>query len=502
MTQHPRRRNVSRRHVLRSAALLAGLGPAAWLVACGGAPPSPAAQKPAEQKSGQTEKPGPTVAPAIAKEVGPTPTPVPLLAAVPQPAGTTKLLMRVHWSGGRFNDFQAILNKYNETQGPQDKIYIALERFVAGQAGPIGTFIADFQAGTQEDIYHLNDAYLADLASRNFFTPAPKEIQGYIKENYLPSAVETGTWEGQIMGHPTENQPHMLFLNKKLAEEVGLNVVSSPPKTWDDIRRMAKQMTKKDASGQKIQAGFIVHNPTSTSTSGERVFIQRLMFQFLAGAPLVDTSGPTPSFDVTSEGARQFTEFLYNTATADNSGSQDLGPQDIIWQARKGAMISHDAWAVIFQVIAAGTPGLVDEQHTVPIMSPDGSKTGNMSRNYHYLVSSKSKNPELAWKHLEWLNHGPEFRMQDFQTNTFGFVPSVKNYAMPKPFPEQMKNAFTESMKTPHQTAMPVIKGLSETFTIMRDNHDALLLGQMNPKEYTDKLDAELKRAMQDAYSK
>ena len=80
-------------------------------------------------------------------------------------------------------------------------------------------------------------------------------------------------------------------------------------------------------------------------------------------------------------------------------------------------------------------------------MSPDGSKTGNMTRNYHFAVSSKTKNPDLAWKMVQWLNHGPEFRMQKFQTETFGFVPSVKNYPMPSIYPEQIKTAFTESMK-------------------------------------------------------
>jgi hypothetical protein len=71
---------------------------------------------------------------------------------------------------------------------------------------------------------------------------------------------------------------------------------------------------------------------------------------------------------------------------------------------------------------------------------------------------------------------------------------------MPSLFPEQIKTAFTESMKTPHQTLFPVVKGIPRVIDIMRDNHDALILGQTDPKAYTDKLDAELKAAMKDAY--
>jgi ABC-type glycerol-3-phosphate transport system substrate-binding protein len=374
---------------------------------------------------------------------------------------------------------------------------MALERWIAGQAGPLGTFIADYQAGTQEDIYHLSDNFLADLTLRGFFTPPPKEVQAYIKEHFLPSAVETGTIEGNIMGHPTENQPHMLFLNKKMFAEVGLDAEKSPPKTWDDLRRMAKQLTKKDASGKKVQAGFLVHN----AQNGERVVTQRNLFQFLAGAPLVDKTVTPPKWDVTSEAARQFTDLLYNIAVTDDSSTADMGPVNTTWAQRQGAIITHDAWAVIFWLIAEGLPGNIDQTHTIPLMSPDGSKTGNTSRNYHFTVSSKSKYKELSWKFLEWMNNGPEYRMQDFQTNVFGFVPSVKNYPMPKPFPEQMKKAFTDSMATPYQTTMPVIKGMAECINIFRDRHEALILGKENPKEHTEKLDAELKRAMQDAYA-
>lgn len=469
---------------------ISALGTAVLFGACSSAT-TPTAEKPSGGTSAPT-KPAETK-PAV--NLAATPTPVPLLPPVPQPAGTTKILLRVHWSGANFNEFQKILNEYNETQGPQDKIYVALERFVAGQAGPIATFIADFQAGTQEDIYHLSDSYLADLSARGFFSTPPQEVQNYIKENYLSSAVENGTVEGKVMGYPTENQPHMFFLNKKLFEEGGLDATTGYPKTWDDIRTIAKQLTKKDASGQKIQAGFLVHD-----TAGERIHTQRLLFQFLAGEPLVDTSVTPPKYNFTSDAARQFTELLAGMAQ-DDSVSAGMGTHSVLWGQRKGAMITHDAWAVVFQLRNEGIPGIVDEQHTIPVFSPDGSKTGNLSRNYHYLVSAKSQQKELAWNFLKWMNEGPDFRMQRFMTHQFGFVASVKDYEMPSVFPEQMKQAFTESLNTPLQTSYPVIRGLSEVMNIMRDNHDALTLKQMTADDYTTRVDEEVKKALEQAYS-
>jgi ABC-type glycerol-3-phosphate transport system substrate-binding protein len=501
MAEHLQRHTLSRRHLLRSMAILATVGPAAVIAACSS--PSAPAQKPAEPAkpaapAAAAGTPVPKAPEPASKVLQPTPTDIPLFTPVPQAAGTTKLLLRVHWSQPFFNDFQTIVSDYNATQGAQDKIYITLERFVANQAGPIATFIADFQAGTQEDIYHLDDNFFPDLAARKFFQAAPKEIQEYIKGNFLEKAVESGIWEKEIMGYPTENQPHVLFMNKALLKEAGIDVVAQPPKNWDDIRRMAKEATKKDGSGQKTQAGWIT--PFGYQGYGQRAMAQRVLWQFMAGSPLVDSSGPVPKWDVTSDAARQWTEFLYNVHRTDGSGSQDLGGDDVVWFQRKGAMITHDAYGLVFRVVRRGPPGLLEEQHAVPIMSPDGSKTGNTSRNYHWLVSQKTKYPELAWKFSRWMNEGPDFRMQKFQTEQFGFVPSVKNYPMPSIYPEQIKNAFTESLKQPSQTLFPVIKGVPRAITIMGDKHDALVLGQLNPKEFTEQLDTELKAAMKDAY--
>ncbi|HVC32912.1 MAG TPA: hypothetical protein VNL16_05330 [Chloroflexota bacterium] len=273
-------------------ALLAGIGTVgsiALLSACSSGPPaSQATQAPVKPAAAPAQQPA---APANTSSLPTTPTPVPAFTPVPQASGTTKLLVRVHWSGVQFNNFQSVVNKYNSTQGPADKVYITLERFIAGSAGPIATFIADFQAGTQEDVYHLNDAYLADLASRSFFEAPPTEVQNTIKEQYLASAVKTGTWQGNVMGYPTENEPHMMFVDTKLFQDAGLDATKDAPKAWDDIRRLAKQLTQKNSAGQKTQAGFIVHN-----ASGERNIVQRVLFQYLNGAPWVDDSVTPPKF--------------------------------------------------------------------------------------------------------------------------------------------------------------------------------------------------------------
>jgi ABC-type glycerol-3-phosphate transport system substrate-binding protein len=155
---------------------------------------------------------------------------------------------------------------------------------------------------------------------------------------------------------------------------------------------------------------------------------------------------------------------------------------------------------VFFSLQSAGQPGVVEEQFTQGVYSRDGSKSGNLARNFHYLVSQKSKQKDISWQFLRWMNDGPDYRMQNFQTHVFGFPPSVKNYDMPKFFPEQMKKAFNESMNTPNQTGLPVMRGLPEIYNIFRDNHDAMMNGSQTAADFTKKVDEETKKVLQSIY--
>jgi ABC-type glycerol-3-phosphate transport system substrate-binding protein len=495
---------LSRRDFVSAVARVMAVGGTALLAACGPAPSTPpntgaapgAAPTPAPPNAAPATPTAAAGAAAAKPVVAATPTAVPLLTPVPQASNTTKLLLRVHWEGSRLNDFLKYTNDYNISQGPKDGIYIAVERTDQSMQ----TYLANYQAGASEDIYHLNDVNIADLAARSFFAPPPQDTVDYIKKSYVQSSIDSGTYSGQILGYPTENQPHLLSINQTLFQQGGLTLKDAP-KSFDDIRRVAKQLTKIDG-GKKTQAGWIVHNEVDPSfgPDAERNFITRCLYQFLEGAPLFDTSTTPPKFDITSEGARKYTELQYNLIQ-DGSTNADMGDAYPTWQQGRGVMYTEDAWAFIYILRDGGLPGILNQTAAVALRSSDGSKTGNISRNYHYVVSSKSKNQELAWQFLKWMNHGPEYRMQDYMTNVYGFIPSVKDYPMPGVFPDQIKQEFVDSLKQPLQTAMPTMKGLGEIQKIFRDADDALFTKQLNVDDYTKRVDSEVRAALQKAYS-
>jgi ABC-type glycerol-3-phosphate transport system substrate-binding protein len=493
-------------------AAIGAVGASVIAVACGGAAPTAAPSKPAAEPTAPpkaaeakpADKPAaaapaaePT-APAAKPTVAPTPTLVPTATPVPYASGD-KVLLRVHWEGIYFNEFAKLINEYNSTQGPKDKIYVVLERQLQPQTGTgagavIATFIADFQAGTSEDIYHLNDQNLPDLAVRNFFMAAPKEVEEAVKRDWRPGTFETGVWEGKFYGYPTEYQSMTLVVNKKLFEDgTGLTLPKDEPKTWDDLRRIAKTVTKRDSAGKLLRQGLIwkTENP-------ERQMVERVVLHATEGEDFIDTKGGgVPKVNFKSETSMKIMN-LYKGLVDDGSMVGGVGHERVLTSNRLGVMCFLEAFAIFFYYKALGDANVVGEQYAIRPFSSNGSKKITNTRNFHYEVSAQSKVKDQAWKFLKWMNEGPEFRMANFQVDVFGFLPAVKAVDLPKWWPEQLRETWREALS--ETVPIPNIRGMPRVIDITAQYQNEVILGKASIQDAMNKADAEIKKALEEAY--
>jgi multiple sugar transport system substrate-binding protein len=87
----------------------------------------------------------------------------------------------------------------------------------------------------------------------------------WMLEDILKAALESGrirTQDGQmkLFAVPDEFTELVLFYNKDLFEEAGLDP-ASPPRTWDEFKRMAASLTvDRDGDGNPDQYGFAMEN--------------------------------------------------------------------------------------------------------------------------------------------------------------------------------------------------------------------------------------------------
>jgi multiple sugar transport system substrate-binding protein len=106
-----------------------------------------------------------------------------------------------------------------------------------------------------------------------------------------------------------------IFYNKKMWKEAGLTDADFP-KTWEQLRAVAKKLTKVDGKGNIVQAGFDFNKQFDAMWQG---------LNYQRGELLFKTDQKTANFDnATTAKNAQFLVDLYNV---DKVGSKDLGTQ-------------------------------------------------------------------------------------------------------------------------------------------------------------------------------
>ncbi|MGJ5619115.1 ABC transporter substrate-binding protein [Sulfitobacter sp. MF3-043] len=73
-------------------------------------------------------------------------------------------------------------------------------------------------------------------------------------DGFYPGFMADATFEGKIYGIPFQRSTPVLYYNKDAFRAAGLDP-ETPPKTWDEMIEMGKQLVVKDASGNVTQWG-------------------------------------------------------------------------------------------------------------------------------------------------------------------------------------------------------------------------------------------------------
>jgi ABC-type glycerol-3-phosphate transport system substrate-binding protein len=215
--------------------------------------------------------------------------------------------------------------------------------------------------------------------------------------------------------------------------------------------------------------------------------------------PVPYTSGDKVLLRVHWEGI-YFNEF----AKLINEYNSTQGPKDKIYLVLErqlqpqtgtgaGAVI-----AIFFYFKALGDANVVGEQYAIRPFGSNGSKKITNTRNFHYEVSSRSKMKDQAWKFLKWMNEGPEFRMATFQVDVFGFLPAVKAVDLPKWWPEQLRETWREALN--ETVPIPNIRGMPRVIDITAQYQNEVILGKSSIQDAMNKADAEVKKALEEAY--
>src|SRR5437868_3720966 len=112
--------------------------------------------------------------------------------------------------------------------------------------------------GNPPDVAGLWDYNVIVYADNNAIRPLDNYCReaGLGAKDYVPAYWDLCTHRGHVFAMPTTPASVALHWNRKLFREAGLDP-NRPPKTIEELDAMAEKLTKRDATGQIVQSGFL-----------------------------------------------------------------------------------------------------------------------------------------------------------------------------------------------------------------------------------------------------
>jgi multiple sugar transport system substrate-binding protein len=114
--------------------------------------------------------------------------------------------------------------------------------------------------GTAPEIFEVADFNLPKFIGVQALDPLPPaawgetSVEGVLK-GYLPNVLDAMMDGGKLYGVPDQMNAHSLYINNRLFREAGLDPVKDAPKTWDDVVKLNRVLTKRRAD-RVVQKGW------------------------------------------------------------------------------------------------------------------------------------------------------------------------------------------------------------------------------------------------------
>lgn len=197
---------------------------------------------------GSTNSGATTQAPAVAATEAPA-------SANDAPANGERTRVRF-WIGlgGQLGEvIQTQVAKFNQSQ---DKIEVEAI-FQQSYNGVQEKFQAALVGGDVPEIVQMEIHATPQFAASGALTPLEefyKNDPSFNFDDLIPATLLNQSWQGKLYAMPINRSTPLLYYNKQLFREAGLDP-EKPPQTWPEFREMAKKLTK--GEGENKVYGFV-----------------------------------------------------------------------------------------------------------------------------------------------------------------------------------------------------------------------------------------------------
>ncbi|MDW8208514.1 MAG: ABC transporter substrate-binding protein, partial [Chloroherpetonaceae bacterium] len=171
------------------------------------------------------------------------------------PPGPVRITYWEKWTGFEGDAMRAVVDAFNRSQ---NRIHVDLLTISSIEDK---TLLA-IASGNPPDVVGLFGPNVAQYADARAILPLDDYCRkaGIRAEQYIPAYWDVGVYRGHIYALPSTPASTALHFNRRMLEEIGHDP-DDPPETIEELNALADKLTRRDASGRIIQAGFMPNEP-------------------------------------------------------------------------------------------------------------------------------------------------------------------------------------------------------------------------------------------------
>lgn len=187
---------------------------------------------------------------------------------------------------------QPLLDRWNRAHPAEKVTLIELPEAADEQRAQM---VANLQArSTRYDVLGLDVVWTAEFAENGWIIPLERGL--FPLDKFLPPVVQTAVYKDKLWAVPYTSNAGLLYYRTDL--------VDRPPRTWEELRRQAKEITKKhDIEGYAGQflayEGLTVNFSEAVQSAGGRILSPD------GTRVTLDTTAATAALDFLQQGLRE-----------------------------------------------------------------------------------------------------------------------------------------------------------------------------------------------------
>ena len=389
--------------------------------------------------------------------------------------GVVELDFWTFWGSEPRRDFiEKIVEDFNESQ---DEIHVT-HTFLPW--GDIWTKnLASVAAGNPADVI-INDintvAQRAEKQQNTNLSEFVAEEEGF-GDQYLSHLWDAMQYEGDAYAVPFVTDTRILYYNKDIMEEVGLDP-EQPPTTWEELEEMAKQMDVKEGD-RYSRIGYLPRY----GIKGDVYYMNATghgFWDFEEGKPTVNDPKGIEILEWLVEYEETYGLDVINAFEAE-FGNQQADP---FLSGKLGMMVKEPTH---YSQIKEYAPDLNFGVTQLPEFSTQGGNT-SWGGGFVAEIPKGAKNPEASWEFIKYLT-GPEAQ-EYWAVNNFDNVANIEaleNAATSDELTDMGKEVYQTAVDNMENTILtPIPLEAPDMLNVINPELDRIYLKEKTPQEAMD----------------